>query len=246
MTRRLLFTKTARLLLGTTLLAGALFGHLFLRPASDSVSIDKLELEVDKFTRVMTGIGMQFAQKKERFFLSVNYPREIRENETPIVKLALSQQATKWTRMALKTESAEFQNVPALNNEVSARLVSAGFTIQPDSPIAKPKGSRLPVEFLWSIKPSGEGKHDIFLDLSSIPGTVDYGNATNVQYSVNGQEKQFPQSGMIPLAIVVKTVWGVSAVTVLLAKGAIGLLGFILMYPVLIGYLKGRLHITGD
>lgn len=246
MKRTLIHRNSAKFLLGIILLAVALFGHLLY-----SVSTDQFEVDVNRYSGITVGGGPPdyLLVMKERMSLSVQYPKEIRENESPVIKLILSQhQQTK----ELTIEEAPYgflepkiyQNVPALNSDVSAKLVSAGFAIQPSETIIKSKGSRLPVEFVWSIKPSTEGKHKVFFELSDTLKATAFD--TRYSYSVNGGEVMFPPSGTILLSIVVTTVWGVSGVTVLLVKGAIGLLAFILMYPVLVGYLKSRLSIQGE
>ncbi len=170
--------------------------------------------------------------------LRIEYPLELRLNQTGTVKVRLSRDQEIWDYT-----SSPKRIVHRELNEDPTSFTLGSLAIEVLAPSVKtiPVGSKLPTERLWSIRPKDEGEHNLVLNVSSALMTASSKDLVEANLLVNGDALQLPTSGDIPLPLKVTTVWGVSEVTVNIVRAAIGLVGFILMYPLLVEFLKRRM-----
>jgi hypothetical protein len=177
----------------------------------------------------------------DKLRLLIEYPLELRMNQTGTVKVRLSRDQEIWDYT-----SSPKRIVHRERNEVPTSFTLGSLAIEVLAPPAKtiPAGAKLPAERLWSIKPKNEGDHNLILNVSSALMTASSADLVEANLLVNGDTLQLPPTGDIPLPLEVTTVWGVSEVTVNIVRAGIGLVGFILMYPLLVEFLRGRHRVS--
>jgi hypothetical protein len=225
--------------LGTSFILAALVsGELSSRLAPESSEPPPLGEATLAQRRIVDPRTPKRFEVTDNLGLRIEYPLELRMNQTGTVKVRLSQdqEISDYTSNPKRIVHRE-------RNEVPASLTLESLAIEVLAPSVKtiPTGSKLPAERLWSIKPKDEGDHNLVLNVSSALMTASSADLVEANLLVNGDALQLPPSGDIPLPLKVTTVWGVSEVTVNIVRAAIGLGGFILMYPLLVEFLKRRM-----
>lgn len=123
--------------------------------------------------------------------------------------------------------------------EKAVELHSSGFKISPSTKIQKTSMTELPTLFVWTIKPESEGDHTLVLDISQLirRTTKDTLSLEN-RLIVNEQEKKLDDYGILSFPVTVFTFWGISRKVYAVIRNIFLLMGFILMYPILLEWLK--------
>lgn len=153
--------------------------------------------------------------------ISVRHPSEMRINESRTVELTFD--------AALRDGDREIP-LGRLGAEVeaTASLSATSFEIAPGSTIERRRIP--PLALRWTIAPTTEGAHELILDASDLLGP-DVPRPDRRTVLVNGREATGFDAELIPLRVRVFTPWGISRNLFHGLQGALGLVGFILMYP---------------
>lgn len=227
-------------LLGSTLILAALvsgeFSSILVPAPSEPPPLGKATLAQRRVADPLTPKRFEVA---DNLSLRIEYPLELRLNQTGTVRVRLSRDQEIWDY----NPSNPKRIVPREWNDSPTSFNLDSLAIEVQAPAIKtiPAGTKLPAERLWSIKPKDEGDHNLVLNVSSALMAASSQDLVEANLLVNGSDLQLPASGEIPLPLKVTTVWGVSEVTVNIVRGVLGLLGFILMYPLLVEFIKKRM-----
>ncbi len=209
-----------------------------------SIDHGHASLELVTITSLLGTRGNVIEERDEvhsRF--SLTYPREIRENQTSVVSLRIEAFVDRVvTDPISKQESARsrISDTLELDEYGALRLTSSGFDIAPDQEISKPPGTRLPTEYAWTISPRREGEHNLLLDLSGFIGPLQENQQLESVLTVNERSVVFGDTQVLRLDVIVKTPWGVDGTTLTLIRAFFALLGFVLVYPVVVEWIKLR------
>lgn len=194
--------------------------------------------------------------------IGIRYPEQMRENETRIVELEYRVKSLQHSKKDStpkmwygdRDRLPTLSDVPAileynvLDLELSVHLGSSGFKLDPSGDLKRHLGERLPIIEKWTITPKGEGQRSLLLRVEEI-GEEDQG--TPDKYSedagelprsgtINGKPILARADGWFELPVKVDTYWGVSRTTTSIGVGVTGLLGFVLGWPVLTGFVSSR------
>jgi hypothetical protein len=180
----------------------------------------------------------------------LRFPLEMLENETRTFSLEYDQ----YTIVTSIPDSSDPVGISPdtsilreqLFKPAKATLTSSGFDVSPNEPIEIQEGTNLPARFLWTIRPKSEGpRHDLLLDISNLLIVPDERTTQlDNELEINGRQIQLDNYEIIPVAITVHTIWGVSRKTYEIVKYSIALLSFILMYPLVHEFLGNNLPWT--
>lgn len=158
---------------------------------SDSPSSDIVMVEDDPRFRRVEERRFPGGENRPDLLIRVEYPKEMRENETQHVLVAV-----------------QWDSRGAAIGDHWAEVRSGAFDVSAPMRVKKRLG-QIPSSFLWTITPKHEGTHEIILDSSlwRLPGTTLFSYTDDAYTSL-------PQNGSPLVAkILVRTIWGISRTT---------------------------------
>ena len=215
-----------------------------------TLSIDVIKQSVsslDSFSTIKYSYGGYPAPYSmpiwDSYELEIKYPSTIKFGESGIVEIILSSDGF-FSEHAKKESSGKF----ILDSTMSIILSGASFSINPDYKIIKNKGSEFPLVWSWSIAPKSLGKQELLIDLSDLKLTK-YGDNFQGGYAlyvtINGERKNrnIAISNLRTKALPIKVLsfLGISKLHVELLKYTFAILGFILMYPPIMSFIKKKI-----
>ncbi|MBX3741410.1 MAG: hypothetical protein KF712_10495 [Akkermansiaceae bacterium] len=131
-----------------------------------------------------------------------------------------------------------------ISGKLNISVKSSGFEVEPDSAILV-ENDKLPLEIKWTVSPKGEGDHIILLHISEVLGYgMRYGEWRSAK--INGKSVEPLASGDYELPIKVYTYWGVPRIFASCVAGVFTLIGFMLSWPIVLGFLERRRKSTSN
>lgn len=127
------------------------------------------------------------------------------------------------------------------SNNISFRLYSPGFDIEPEKEIQKVKGDTSDFQEIWLARPKSAGRHVALLEVSNL---LLKKNVLSLHHSneifVNGKSDSTINAGngIIELPIKVYTIWGTSPLTFEITKYTIQIVGFVLLLPFVVKLIE--------
>ena len=156
-------------------------------------------------------------------WLNIKYPRSIRENEEGVLEAEYTTGDTRWNESGDAYGYGAVQPPAGMSVEFSgADLI---LTPAPTHAFDVTRIATTGVERVkWIVSPKGEGDHVLLARFKVAPATY-----KAVPISANGQDQGGDPQILLPVKVF--TIYGVSKATVLVAKGGVGLLSFLLSMP---------------
>lgn len=157
-------------------------------------------------------------------WLSIKYPRTIRENEEGVLEAEYTTGDTPWKAGLAATPGYGYVQPPA---GMSVEFSGADLTLTPapthafDLALIAATGVE---RVKWIVSPKGEGDHVLLARFKVSPATY-----KAVPVSANGQDQGGDPQILLPVKVF--TIYGVPQATVLIAKGGVGLVSFLLTLP---------------
>ena len=162
-------------------------------------------------------------------WLSIKYPRTIRENEEGVLEAEYTTGDTPWKTdpSAAKSDDAYGYGSVQPPAGMSVEFSGADLTLTP-APIHAFDVARIAATGVervkWIVSPKGEGDHVLLARFKVTPATF-----KAVPVAANGQDQGSDPQILLPVKVF--TIYGVPQATVLIAKGGVGLLSFLLTLP---------------
>ena len=162
-------------------------------------------------------------------WLSIKYPRTIRENEEGVLEAEYTTGDTPWKTDPSATSPADPYGYGPVRPPagMSVEFSGADLTLTP-SPTHAFDVARIAATGVervkWIVSPKGEGDHVLLARFKVSPATY-----KAVPVAANGQDQGSDPQILLPVKVF--TIYGVSQATVLMAKGGVGLLSFLLTLP---------------
>ena len=154
--------------------------------------------------------------------VAVIAPREIRLDESATIKFIYSDRR----RVAP-------QSMATVSFDFDVTLSGANFDVKPTETqkiVSRDNGLGA-ATLAWSVKPKGTGKHVVILNFAGLVQNVNT-RQVNITTNVAGMTASAVSSdAIVELPIAVLSEWGLPSLTVNIAKGAIGLVGFVFVTP---------------
>lgn len=156
-------------------------------------------------------------------WLNIKYPRTIRENEEGVLEAEYTTGDTPWRGSADTHGYGAVQPPVGMSVEFSGAdltLTPAGAHAFDVARIAATGVERVK----WIVSPKGEGDHVLLARFKVSPATF-----KAVPVAANGQDQGSDPQILLPVRVF--TIYGVPQATVLIAKGGVGLVSFLLTLP---------------
>ena len=156
-------------------------------------------------------------------WLNIKYPRTIRENEEGVLEAEYTTGDTRWQ------ESGDAYGYGAVQPPagMSVEFSGADLTLTP-APTHVFDVARIATTGVervkWIVSPKGEGDHVLLARFKVSPATF-----KAVPILANGQDQGGDPQILLPVKVF--TIYGVPQATVLIAKGGVGLVSFLLTLP---------------
>ena len=162
-------------------------------------------------------------------WLSIKYPRTIRENEEGVLEAEYTTGDTPWKGDPAATKSDDAYGYGSVQPPagMSVEFSGADLTLTP-APIHAFDVERIAATGVervkWIVSPKGEGDHVLLARFKVTPATF-----KAVPVAANGQDQGSDPQILLPVKVF--TIYGVPQATVVVAKGGVGLLSFLLSMP---------------
>jgi hypothetical protein len=161
-------------------------------------------------------------------WLSIKYPRTIRENEEGVLEAEYTTGDTPWKAgPSAKPDDAPGYGYVQPPAGMSVEFSGADLTLTP-APTHAFDVARIAATGVervkWIVSPKGEGDHVLLARFKVSPATY-----KAVPVSANGQDQGGDPQILLPVKVF--TIYGVPKATVLIAKGGVGVLSFLLTLP---------------
>jgi hypothetical protein len=161
-------------------------------------------------------------------WLSIKYPRTIRENEEGVLEAEYTTGGASWKTGADATRPSDGYDYgvqPPAGMKVEFSGADLSLTPAPSHEFDVQRIAATGVERVkWIVSPKGEGDHVLLARFNVSPATF-----KAVPISANGQDQGTDPQILLPVKVF--TIYGVPQATVLIAKGGVGLLSFLLTLP---------------
>lgn len=211
--------------LGLVVIAGAVLGGSLVRsvvrletdapPAPTLLEVSRLALAVG---------GPRGRGAAQRFSVRIVCPAEILEDESPTVELRFE---------LAGNPDGEAPEPSPMTAEVE--LSSATFKIVPSPRISR--SGTPPFVYTWVVTPQSLGRHALLVDIAQLLDRDSIDVLEDV-VTLNGKALATANATSLALPVRVLTEWGISGRTFNLLRAAVGLLGFILTYPLWIQWVR--------
>ena len=157
-------------------------------------------------------------------WLNIKYPRTIRENEEGVLEAEYTTGDVHWKTGGANDDGYGTVQPPA---GMKVELSGADLTLTP-APIHVFDVQRIAATGVervkWIVSPKDEGDHVLLVRFNVSPATF-----KAIPISANGQAQGSDPQVLLPVKVF--TIYGVPKATVLIAKGGVGLLSFLLTLP---------------
>ena len=166
--------------------------------------------------------------------IGLSYQEKIKENETHEVKIEYDVTISR-TDTNGKIDTTRQPSTKSFSIELS----SSAFKIAPQDKLKKEEGTVFPAQFLWTITPQQSGEHLLRIDLTEVLSTEYVGDPAYVQlFTVNGTPMDVTKWRTLTLPVTVHTYLGISKAAFSWIMYLGGLIGFVLMYPLFIDWVR--------
>ena len=161
-------------------------------------------------------------------WLSIKYPRTIRENEEGVLEAEYTTGDMPW-KVGSSAGPDDMQGYGSVQPPagMSVEFSGADLTLTP-APTHAFDVARIAATGVervkWIVSPKGEGDHVLLARFKVSPATF-----KAVPVSANGQDQGSDPQILLPVKVF--TIYGVPQATVVVAKGGVGLLSFLLSMP---------------
>ena len=163
-------------------------------------------------------------------WLNIKYPRTIRENEEGVLEAEYTTGDTHWTGAATDGAGGGYDYgyrtvQPPAGMKVELSGADLALTPAPSHEFDVQRIAATGVERVkWIVSPKAEGDHVLLVRFNVSPATF-----RAIPISANGQPLGADSQILLPVKVF--TIYGVPKATVLIAKGGVGLLSFLLTLP---------------
>jgi len=160
-------------------------------------------------------------------WLNIKYPRTIRENEEGVLEAEYTTGDTRWKAGAAESgDNDGYGSVqPPAGMKVELSGADLALTPSPTHEFDVQRIAATGVERVkWIVSPKDEGDHVLLVRFNVSPATF-----KAIPISANGQAQGSDPQILLPVKVF--TIYGVSKATVLIAKGGVGLVSFLLTLP---------------
>jgi len=167
-------------------------------------------------------------------WLNIKYPRTIRENEEGVLEAEYTTGDTHWTGAAKGGSGDIYDKAydhaygyvqPPAGMKVELSGADLAITPAPTHEFDVQRIAATGVERVkWIVSPKAEGDHVLLVRFNVSPATF-----KAIPISANGQPQGADPQILLPVKVF--TIYGVPKATVLIAKGGVGLVSFLLTLP---------------
>jgi hypothetical protein len=158
-------------------------------------------------------------------WLNIKYPRTIRENEEGVLEAEYTTGDTHWKTGPAGDDYGYGSVQPPAGMKVELSGADLALTPSPTHEFDVQRIAATGVERVkWIVSPKDEGDHVLLVRFNVSPATF-----KAIPISANGQAQGSDPQVLLPVKVF--TIYGVPKATVLIAKGGVGLLSFLLTLP---------------
>jgi hypothetical protein len=161
-------------------------------------------------------------------WLNIKYPRTIRENEEGVLEAEYTTGDIHWKTGQAKEAGGDYgygSVQPPAGMKVELSGADLALTPSPTHEFDVQRIAATGVERVkWIVSPKDEGDHVLLVRFNVSPATF-----KAIPISANGQAQGSDPQVLLPVKVF--TIYGVPKATVLIAKGGVGLLSFLLTLP---------------
>lgn len=159
-------------------------------------------------------------------WLNIKYPRTIRENEEGVLEAEYTTGDVHWKTGGAHGDAYGYDAVqPPAGMKVELSGADLALTPAPTHEFDVQRIAATGVERVkWIVSPKDEGDHVLLVRFNVSPATF-----KAIPISANGQAQGSDPQILLPVKVF--TIYGVPKATVLIAKGGVGLVSFLLTLP---------------
>jgi len=206
----------------------------FYRFSDEKPESDHQKIAISHMVSSITAARDNTALGSMSIKIDLSYHREMKEDETREIKIeydaTISRTDTNGRIDTIRQPST---------TSFSIKLSSSAFTIAPEKKITKKEGTDFPTQFLWTITPQQSGSHLLIIDLTEVLSIEYMENPAFFElFTINGNSEDLIKSRTQTLPVKVYTPLGISKAASSWIMYLGGLIGFVLMYPLFIDWVK--------